>query len=79
MDGSPTLFPAVNPKMDDTPLEKSSCSQGAPSGRISGYVVNPMPCGMNQVPRKPEGGGRLCFEESERKLAFHQNSQFVCG
>ena len=59
MDGSPTPFPAVNPKMNDTPLEKSSCSQEAPSGKISGYVVNPMPCGMNQVPRKPEGGGRL--------------------
>ena len=59
MDGSPTLFPSVHPKMDNTALVKSSSSQEAPWGKINRYVVNPMYPGMNQALRKPESGEHL--------------------
>ena len=39
MDGSPTLFLAVHPKMNDTPLVKSNCSQEAPWGDFPGGPV----------------------------------------
>lgn len=59
MDGNPTLFLSVHPKMDNTALVKSSCSQETPWGKINRYVVNPMYPGMNQALRKPERGERL--------------------
>lgn len=56
MDGSPTLFLSVHPKVNNTPLVKPSCSQEAPWGKINSYGVNPMYPGMNQALRKPESG-----------------------
>lgn len=59
MDGSPTLVPDLDPKLNGTPLRQSGSLQEAALGKISGYAANPMPCGMNQVLRKPEG--RRCL------------------